>query len=241
MRILVLGLLGSAFLLLLPLPDAVAQTGAEAPLHEAERFAGSEFDKALATARDLLNRYGYAAVFAAIFVEGMGIPGPGETLMLAGTLDAADGSLDIVLLLSLALVAAVVGNSIGYLIGRIGGRPLLRKLPISEARLARLQTMFERWGGWFLLLARFVDGPRQLNGIIAGLLEMPWWRFSFWNLLGALTWVGVWGLGSYWLDRDFREILRFLERIGPFAIALLVAALLAGLIYVWRRRHRDAS
>jgi membrane protein DedA with SNARE-associated domain len=209
---------------------------AQTALGEASQFADAEFDKALAEARDLLNRYGYAAVFAAIFVEGMGIPGPGEMLMLAGTLDAAKGSLNIVLLLSLALAAAVIGNSVGYLIGRAGGRPLLRRLPISEARLARVAALFERYGGWVLLFARFIDGPRQLNGIIAGMLAMPWWRFQFWNLLGGLLWVGIWGLGSYWLDRDIDRVLAIARRIEPVLIALAAAALLAGLVYLWRRR-----
>lgn len=228
-------------LLALLTAHAAAQTGGEqAPsrLHEAERMAVSGFEEGLATARDLLNRYGYAAVFVANFLEGIGIPAPGEMLMIASTIDAARGSLNIALLLSLVLLAAVVGNSIGYLIGRVGGRPLLRKLPISETRLGRVEALFARYGGWFVLIARFVDGPRQLNGIIAGLLEMPWWRFSFWNLLGAVFWVAVWGLGTYWLDRDIGQVLAVLKRIEPLAIALLVAALVAGVVYLWRRRQR---
>jgi membrane protein DedA with SNARE-associated domain len=229
-----------ALVLLTGAPDVVAQTAdepAQSVVQQGERFVETEFDKALAKARDLLNRYGYAAVFVANFLEGVGIPAPGEMLTIASAIDAARGSLNIALLLSLVLLAAVVGNSVGYLIGRVGGRPLLRKLPISEARLARVGTGFERYGGWFVLIARFIDGPRQLNGIIAGLLEMPWWRFTFWNVLGALLWVGVWGGGSYWLDRDISHVSAALKRIEPLAIGLVVAALLAGLVYVWRRRH----
>ena len=129
-------------------------------------------------------------------VEGMLIPAPGQTLLIAAAIDAVHGGLSIVALVALALLAAVLGNSIGYLIGRIGGRPLLKKLPISEARLDRVDALFRRHGGWFILAARFFDGSRQLNGVMAGMLEMPWWRFSFWNLLGALIWVAVWGLGT---------------------------------------------
>jgi membrane protein DedA with SNARE-associated domain len=204
-------------------------------LDEAGEVAVSVVDKAVAKARPLLERYGYPAVFIAIGVEGFGIPAPGQTLLIAGAIDAVDGSLSIAMLVLLAMLATVLGNSLGYLIGRLGGRPLLRKLPISEARLARVEALFERYGGAFILLARFVDGPRQLNGIMAGMLEMPWWRFSLWNLLGALIWVAVWGLGTWWLDRDIGAILAVVERIEPLAIALAVAALLAGLVYLWRR------
>ncbi len=215
-------------------PQEVEQ---EALLHRAGSVVVSEIDKAVARARPLLERYGYPAVFTAIFVEGAGIPAPGETLLIAAAIDAAAGSLSITVVLIVAVAGAVLGNSLGYLIGRAGGRPLLRKLPISEERLGRVEALFERYGAAFIVVARFVDGPRQLNGIMAGTLEMPWWRFSLWNLCGALLWVGVWGLGVYALDRDLDPLLAFIQRFEPLAIALTAAALLAGLIYLWRRRH----
>jgi membrane protein DedA with SNARE-associated domain len=209
---------------------------------EAGQVAVSEIDKAIARARPLLERYGYPAVFVAVGVEGAGIPAPGQTLLIAGAIDAVHGGLHIVILVALAVVAAILGNSIGYVIGRVGGRPVLHKLPISEARLSRVDALFRRYGGAFILLARFFDGARQLNGIMAGMLEMPWWRFSLWNLLGALIWVGVWGLGTWWLDRDIGAVLAVVERIEPLAIALVIALLLAGLAYLWhRRRGVDAA
>ena len=73
---------------------------------------------------------------------------------------------------------------------------------------------------------------------MAGTLEMPWWRFTFWNLLGAVIWVPVWGLGAYWLDRDIGAVMAAMERIEPFAIALLLIALVAGLVYLLRRRAK---
>jgi membrane protein DedA with SNARE-associated domain len=217
-----------------------AQTGggqAETRLHEAGQMAASDAEAAIARVRPLLERYGYPAVLVAVGVEGMGIPAPGQTLLIAAAIEAAHGGLNIVAVLVLAVLGAALGNSIGYLIGRIGGRPLLQKLPISEARLDRVDALFQRHGGWFILVARFFDGSRQLNGIMAGMLEMPWWRFTFWNVLGALLFVAVWGLGTYWLDRDIGEVMAVLRRIEPLAIALLVAALVAGLVYLWRRRR----
>jgi membrane protein DedA with SNARE-associated domain len=224
--------------------EAAAQTGGEqgeTRLHEAEEMAVSEVEAGIARVRPLLERYGYPAVLVAVGVEGMGIPAPGQTLLIAAAIEAAHGGLNIVAVLVLAVLGAALGNSIGYVIGRIGGRPLLQKLPISEARLDRVDALFRRHGGWFILVARFFDGSRQLNGIMAGMLEMPWWRFTFWNLLGALLFVAVWGLGTYWLDRDIGEVMAVLRRIEPLAIALLVAALVAGLAYLWRRRRHGTG
>lgn len=218
-------------------PPKGAEQKAETVLGQAGSMVASEIDKAVARARPLLERYGYPAVFTAIFMEGAGIPAPGETLLIAAAIDAAAGSLSITVILLVALAGAVLGNSLGYLIGRAGGRRLLRRLPISEERLGRVEALFERYGAAFIVVARFVDGPRQLNGIMAGTLEMPWWRFSLWNLCGALLWVGVWGLGAYALDRDLDPLLAFIQRFEPLAIGLTAAALLAGLIYLWRRRH----
>jgi membrane protein DedA with SNARE-associated domain len=219
---------------------AVAQTGGaqrETRLHEAEQMAVSDVEAGIARVRPLLERYGYPAVFVAIAVEGMLIPAPGQTLLIAAVIDAVHGGLNIVALVGVAFLAATLGNSIGYLIGRVGGRPLLRKLPISEARLDRVDALFRRYGGLFILVARFFDGSRQLNGVMAGMLEMSWWRFTFWNVLGAVIWVGVWGLGTYWLDRDIGKVAAVLKRFEPLVIALLGAALLAGLVYLWRRRR----
>jgi membrane protein DedA with SNARE-associated domain/Arc/MetJ family transcription regulator len=239
-----LGLAAALLLVLLTgQPEAAAQTGeqGETRLHEAEQMVGSEAEAAVARVRPLLERYGYPAIFVAVGVEGMGIPAPGQTLLIAASIDAAHGGLNIAAVVALAVLAAALGNSIGYLIGRVGGRPLLRKLPISEARLARVDALFRRHGGWFILVARFFDGTRQLNGIMAGTLEMPWWRFTFWNLLGAVLFVAVWGLGTYWLDRDIGQVMAILRRIEPLAIALLVAALVAGLVYLWRRRRHGTG
>jgi membrane protein DedA with SNARE-associated domain len=224
--------------------DAAAQTGGEpAPsrLHEAESMAVREVEAGIARVRPLLERYGYPAIFVAVGVEGMLIPAPGQTLLIAASIDAAHGGLNIVAVVTVAVLAAVLGNSIGYLIGRVGGRPLLKKLPISEARLDRVDSRFRRHGGWFILIARFFDGSRQLNGVMAGMLEMPWWRFTVWNVLGAMIWVAIWGVGPYWLDRDIGQVVTLLRRIEPLAIALLIAALVGGLVYLWRQRRRDAG
>jgi membrane protein DedA with SNARE-associated domain len=123
------------------------------------------------------------------------------------------------------------------LIGRKGGRPLLRKLRVNEEREQKLSALFERFGGGFILLARFVDGPRQLNGILAGMLEMRWWVFTLFNVLGALLWVGIWGLGTFYLSEHVHAIDAFLRRINPWAIGIVLVVLLALGVYLFRGRR----
>ena len=122
----------------------------------------------------VFDRYGYLAVFLAILVEGVGIPAPGQTFLIAAALSAAHGNLSLVWVLILACLAAGLGNSLGYLLGRWGGRRLLARFKVRGDRLARLEEKFRRYGGGVVLVARFFDGLRQLNGIVAGMLAMPW-------------------------------------------------------------------
>jgi membrane protein DedA with SNARE-associated domain len=172
-------------------------------------------------------------------VEGVGIPAPGQTLLIAAALSAAHGNLSLVWVLILAGTAAMLGNSLGYLLGRRGGRPLLARFKVRGDRLARLEGQFRRYGGSVVLVARFFDGLRQLNGIVAGMLAMPWKVFTLFNALGAMLWTGVWGLGAYWLDREILTVHRAFRKIEPVVVALTVIGLLALLLYLFRRRTQS--
>ncbi|HRF45130.1 MAG TPA: DedA family protein [Candidatus Competibacteraceae bacterium] len=182
----------------------------------------------IATVEPLLDRYGYGAVFVAVGVEGFGIPAPGQTLLIAGAVTAANqNQLRIDWLLFAAFMAALLGNSLGYLIGRRGGRALLRRFRVSERHLQRIEHGFTRYGGGLLMIARFFDGLRQLNGIAAGLLEMPWWRFTFYNALGAMLWVSCWGLGIYTLDENLHIILAAVHDLNPWVTTITLASVIS--------------
>ncbi len=199
----------------------------------------------IAAVEPWLDRYGYGAVFAAVGVEGLGIPAPGQTLLIAGAVTAATQTdFHIGLLLLTAFLAAILGSSLGYLMGRRGGRALLRRFRVDGRHLQRVEQGFSRYGGGLIVIGRFFDGPRQLNGIAAGILEMPWWTFTAYNALGAALWVGCWGLGIYYLDEHWRAILEFIRQLNPW----VAAATLIGIIlllayggYRWRRQHRAGS
>jgi len=107
----------------------------------------------------------------------------------------------------------VLGDSTGYAIGHFGGRPLLLRyggyVKLTPERLGELERLFRRKGMWIVMGARFVAILRQLNGLIAGSVAMPWPHFLVANAIGAVAWVLVWGLGPYLAVDSFRTILRF--------------------------------
>lgn len=189
--------------------------------------------------------YGYLAVFLGIFLEDFGLPTPGETMLIASAILASHGSLNIFWLLPIAWIAAVIGDSIGYFIGATGGHRLLvhygGRIGITLERLQKVEAFFARYGDIVIVFARFFVILRQLNGIVAGSLEMPWTRFVFYNAIGAALWVGFWGGLTYWLGRRFFEYIHLFGWAGPTMIALGTLAIIVIAIYLWRRRQTAAK
>ncbi len=229
-----------------PVLTARTQAAASAPAAaDGKPAAGAErdgsgashaFQRSLAEVQPLLDRYGYGAAFVAVFAEGVGIPAPGQTLLIASALEASFGRMRIAWVLALVFLAAVLGNSLGYGIGRWGGRMVLRKLGVNPERERRLADWFARRGGLWIVLARFIEGLRQLNGIVAGMLEMPWWIFTAYNVAGGALWTLAWGLGTYYLGRDIRTVATLFHRHRPWLIILAVIAFGILLAYLLRRQ-----
>lgn len=192
-----------------------------------------------------LDQYGYFAVFGGILLESFGVPLPGETMLIAGALLAAKGGLHLVPLLACAWVAAVTGDNIGFAIGHYGGRRLVvrygGRIGITNPRLDKVERFFERFGAEVVLVARFFELARQLNGIVAGSVGMNWWRFLIYNGIGAVLWVGVWGSGVYALGEQLGGLLPWIRRFGYAAIGMLALVLIAGVVLHWRRTARDAD
>jgi len=190
-----------------------------------------------------LRQYGYLAVFAAIFLEDFGVPMPGETLLIAGALLASRGSFNLFVLMITAWCAAVLGDNVGYSIGRFGGRRLVlrfgRYVLLTEDRLRHGERFFQSRGAVVVIIARFIEILRQLNGIIAGIAGMRWWRFLIFNAVGAALWVGFWSILFFHLGRQGERIVFLLRGYEPYAAAIL-AILVIGVIalrIVLRRRR----
>ncbi len=187
----------------------------------------------LATAHPYIVQYGYGALFGVLFAESFGLPLPGETFLVAASFLAAQGQLNIWLVGLTAWTAAVLGDNVGYAIGRFGGRRLVARhgarAGISAERLNKPERFFAHYGPEVVIVARFFPLLRQLNGIVAGSAGMGWKRFVFYNALGGLLWVGAWSTGVYYFGRQIKVwLLRVhtaeLWLAGALALTLLVAA-----------------
>ncbi len=192
----------------------------------------------LESVQPLLQRWGYAAVFVAVFVEGCGIPAPGQTLLIAAALLAAKGELWLGLVLATAVCAAAGGNLAGYAIGRLGGHRVLERIA-SPQRLAQMEKLFERRGGIVAGFGRFLDGLRQLSGIAAGSLNMDLVTFFGWNLIGAVVWVGFWGAGAFFFERHVTQLSAVFHHLRPIALGLAAIGVVIALR--WLRRPADPS
>jgi membrane protein DedA with SNARE-associated domain len=191
------------------------------------------FERYLERIQPLLARYGYGIVAAAVFAEGTGIPLPGQTLLVAGALEASHGKLNITWLLFFVAAAATIGNTIGYAIGR-WGHTILEKFKITPARLQHFEKSFQQYGGLVIVLGRFLDGFRQLNGIVAGLMGMPWRSFIFYNIAGAILWTYVWGLGAYYLGRDIHKVTAVFHRHRWLLYGITAAIVVS--VFAWLLR-----
>ena len=187
-----------------------------------------------------LEHYGLWAIGLLITLEDFGVPVPGETILIAGAIFAGAGRINIVALGVVAFVAAVTGDNIGFAIGHFGGRALALRFGkyvfLTEERLDKAENFFDRRGSIVITFARFVEGLRQANGIIAGITGMHWLRFVIFNAIGAALWVGTWVTVGYFAGNNITTVYHYITLYSYYVLAALVV-LIVGYI-VWRRRRR---
>lgn len=187
----------------------------------------------------LLQTYGYGVIVLGIMLESMGLPLPGESLMIAAALyAAATHHLNIFILVPLAAAGAIAGDQIGYFIGRsIGFRVLARwgqKLGLTTDRLELGRYLFRRYGAAVVFFGRFVAVLRTFAAVLAGANRMPWHTFLLWNALGGIGWTSLYGFGAYVLGNAAERLS------GPIGIALGVIGaviIVAAVILVHRNEN----
>jgi membrane-associated protein len=191
----------------------------------------------LAALIDIPPNVGYAAVFALIAVETMGIPVPGETALIAAALLAHEGQMDIVPLCVIASAAAILGDNVGFAIGRKGGRKLFaRPGPFYDHRMKILEVgepFFAKHGPKAVFLGRWVSGLRIASAWLAGMNKMSWPVFLFYNAMGGIVWACAIAVGVYLAGHVAENIL---SAAGPIAAGVIVIGVIA--FFVWRRRRR---
>jgi membrane protein DedA with SNARE-associated domain len=187
---------------------------------------------------DLFGRYGYFVIFVPVMLETAGLPLPGETILLLSGVAASTGRIDPWVAIAVGSAAAIIGDNIGYAIGRYGGRRVVMRLAHIgkiEKSLVWGERFFERHGGKTVFLARWIFGLRIFGAWIAGMVHMPWRRFFLWNAGGGVTWcASMIGLGYF-----FGHSLHVIEKIvGVGGVVAVIAAAAVGLGF-WRRfEHR---
>src|SRR4051794_7345124 len=191
----------------------------------------------------LIEQYGYLLVFFGVMVESMGVPLPGETILIAAGILAQRGHLNLWEVILFGILGAVVGDQIGYWIGREGGRPFIlrygRYVFITLERLGRAEAFFARHGGKAVFMARFFSGLRGFGALVAGMSRMRWATFFVYNALGGVVWATTVVLAGYFLGRSLGAVERWTGQASVLLLVLGVLALVLYLAYRWVLRHPE--
>jgi membrane protein DedA with SNARE-associated domain len=192
--------------------------------------------------KDLIHHYGAWVVFVLVFLESIGLPLPGEAILVSAAIFAGTThNLSIALVLVSAVVGAILGSIIGFWIGDRYGYPLLLRygsyIGLTETRIKIAQYLFRRQGVVVVLIARFVAVLRSVVGFIAGANRMPFVRFMIANSAGAVAWALFYGLGAYFLGKGIEEFAR------PVAVTLAVVggAVVVLMVLYLRRKEQELA
>jgi membrane protein DedA with SNARE-associated domain len=197
---------------------------------------------ALAAIFSLSSSLGYLLP-AVIGLESMGVPSPGETALVLAAVLASQGKLQIWLVIPIAIASAIIGDNLGYLLGRRVGREVLEAPgPLQRRRVKALAVgdrFFDRYGGKAVFVGRWIALVRVATAWLAGINEMPFPRFFVWNALGAITWALAYGLLGYYGGKSAAHVLTTIG-VGA-AIALGVVLVLGAIIWKLREHRRVAQ
>ena len=186
-----------------------------------------------------LDSYGYLVVFLVVLIESMGVPVPGETVLIGAALYAGStGKLEIWWVIAAAIAGAIIGDNIGFAIGRYGGAKFLlkhgHKIRLHEGRLKIGIWLFRRHGGKVVFWGRFVSILRTWAAFLAGVNQMRWPRFLVFNAAGAIVWATAFGVSYY----VFGDVLKRLSTAIDVSLAVLGAAVIVAFV-VWSKRKED--
>lgn len=186
---------------------------------------------------------GYLVLLLLVMAESGGVPVPGETALITGGILASQGKLQIELVIVVAASAAIIGDNLGYQIGRKGGRWLLERPGRFHRQrlqvLARGEPFFERHGPKAVFFGRFLLGLRVWASWLAGATHMRWRSFVFWNACGGICWATAIGLLAYFLGNAAGNAIQTFGLFGLAAVLLVVGGLL--IAHFRHRRHAEVS
>ena len=203
-----------------------------------------EIGQLVAGLESFVRHYGAFAIMPILAIEAVGAPVPGESLLIFASVLAGRGEMSLPSLLIFAWVGSVLGDNLGYLIGRKLGRgTILRygaKVGLTDERFNGIERVYVRYGSSTVLFARFFSILRQLNGIVAGMLGMPWWRFVLLDAVGSALWVMVWVFAPAYFSEHLTFIIG-LAHHTKVVVSFLVAAGLILIVSLFIRHLRIAG
>ena len=191
-----------------------------------------------------VRNHGVFAVILILAAEALGAPVPGETLLIFASVLARRGEISLPALLIFAWAGSVLGDNVGYVIGRTLGRATITrygtKIGLTDGRMSAIEGIFARYGSATVLFARFFSILRQLNGIVAGTLGMPWWRFLLFNAIGAALWVVVWVFAATYFTGHAAVITGLAHHTQAVAAVLFIVCMVVA-VFLLVRRFRNVS
>jgi len=192
----------------------------------------------------LVESYGYGIVFLFVAIESLGVPLPGETVLVTAGALAALGHMSIWWVIATAALGGIIGDATGYWIGRLGGVALVKRygrmVHFDDAKLARVHGFFSRHGAKTVFFGRFIALLRTWAALLAGTAEMPYDVFTLYNVMGGITWATLFGTLGYVFGRSLPLLERYIGQ-ASLAVVLLVALVVAlTLAWRWFNANRDA-
>jgi membrane protein DedA with SNARE-associated domain len=173
----------------------------------------------------LIQVYGPWIIFVVVALESAGVPLPGETILVAAALLAATNQIDIAVVVAAAAAGAIVGDGIGYTVGRRFGMPLLRRygryIRLDENRLLIGRYLFFRYGNAVVFFGRFIAVLRMFAALLAGANGLPAGRFFFFNITGGICWACLFGFGAHAVGH---EIYKISDTLSLVSLGLFIAA-----------------
>ena len=203
-----------------------------------------ELSQLVAGLEGFVRHYGAFAAMPILAIEAVGAPVPGKSLLIFASVLAGRGEISLPALIASAWLGSVAGDNLGYLIGRkLGRATVLRygaKVGLTAERFSAIEGTYIRYGYATVLFARFFSILRQLNGVLAGMLGMSWWRFALLDAIGAAFWVMVWVFAPAYFSEHLNVIVA-LTHHTKVVVSVLVAAGLTLILGYFIRRLRVAG
>ncbi|MDQ6827880.1 MAG: DedA family protein [Gemmatimonadota bacterium] len=192
------------------------------------------------TLQHLVTAHGYWIVALVVMLEGFGVPLPGEAALITASAFAAQGRLAIAGVIIASSIGTIFGGSGGFWIGRTGGVALVRRhgrwVGLTEERLKKARKFYDSHGAKTVFLARFIALLRIVVGILAGVSEMSFARFTLYNALGGITWSIAFGAIGYLFGQNLPRLEKLIGRTS--LIVLLAAIVVAAIVFAWKRHKK---